>query len=653
METDCDRRALPRLGPFLVLAAGLGLWIDLGWFHRYHNADSLIPVLVSLYRWTPFYWDQNRVGMLVPLVALPFRHPLDNLLVQGWLVLGATLATPFLLARYALRSPAWPLAGAVAAGSSLLLSTPHWFFHATFGQQQYPVSLALGLGALLLTEAAASRPAVSWGRLLAALLLVLLASWVNAAVGFLLLPLAGLRTLLRRRGPGGSERAPRAAWLRSVDRETVLALGVVAAGVASCFAHRLLVPAEEPIGKGFQKVGDWPAGWWALARTTWVRAGHPHGWGYLALAVATLPLLVPSVRRRAGGTLAAAGAAVGSAVAYGLFMGATRWVQQNGFCARYWVPTVMFLQGALAIAAVAPLAAFCGVRACKALGAVAAAGLLLAVAWDHGIPSRARARAELDGIYQDQDVPLPERTAEVLGSRATHLVGGYWQVWVSVFHANLALYERGEERTIWGVADRCSPTWERWGRVDPDGLRVAALTRGGRPDPEAAPYLLNDFPPLEVVRRRSTLWELRARETVWLAKAPPEGAALVASWCDGFYPARLARGTPCRWCGSRGQLHLTNASASPRTVTLRMSLAGATDRASRLWIEGPLFSEELTLTSSPLGYARSLTVPPGRHVLQFSCEGPRAPDSSRGRPHVFCAGDFRLEEAGGPPAEGP
>jgi hypothetical protein len=619
------------------LASGLGLWIDLGWFHRYNHSDSLIPVLVSLYRWTPFYWDQNRVGMLVPLVALPFRHPLDNLLVQGWLVLGAALAVPFLLTRYVLRSPAWPLAGALAAGASVLLSSPFWFFNSTFGQQQYPVGLALGLGALLLIESAAAGPRPAWGRVVAGLVLMLLANWVNAGVGPILIPLAALRPLLCRPN----------AWPRAAGgRETLLALGVALAGFASCFAHPLLVPSfSDPVGQGLLPARAWPAGWWALARNTWAEAARPHGPGYLALAAAAALLpLFPAARRRAGGPLAAALALAGSAAVYGLFMGTLRWAEQNGFPGRYWVPVVVFLQGALALLVAGPAAALLAGRARAVLTVTAAGALLAAVAAVHGLPSRARARAEVDHITQD--VPLPERTAEVLESRATHLVGSYWQVWVSVFHANLVLRERGQENTVWGVAYRAWPTWDEWGRPAPEELRVAALTDGPGPHPEGLPFLRDYFPPLEVVRRRPTLWEYRARETLLLAgRAAPGGSPLVASWGGGFHPAWSFDGqVQYRWCGGRGTLSLTNTGPSPRPLTLRLTLAGATPNPCRLWIDSPLLSDELTLTAALLPYARTLIVPPGRHALQFYCDGPRLPDSPADRPLVFCAGDLRLEE---------
>ncbi len=72
--------------PWLVVAiliAGLAAWMGLGTLHQFQHADSLLTVLISTQRWTPFFWGQDRFGMLVPLVAMPIRHPLANLLVAG------------------------------------------------------------------------------------------------------------------------------------------------------------------------------------------------------------------------------------------------------------------------------------------------------------------------------------------------------------------------------------------------------------------------------------------------------------------------------------------------------------------------------------------------------------------------------------------
>src|SRR5436305_14423335 len=82
-----------------IVAAGLAVWIGLGTLHDYDHADSLLPVLVSTQRWTPFFWGQDRFGMLIPLLAMPIRHPLGNLLAQGWMMTAAGLLAPSATAR--------------------------------------------------------------------------------------------------------------------------------------------------------------------------------------------------------------------------------------------------------------------------------------------------------------------------------------------------------------------------------------------------------------------------------------------------------------------------------------------------------------------------------------------------------------------------
>src|SRR5437762_10011290 len=101
--TDCRTTEVPPLWPYLVICAAAGLMVSLGSFHWWHNSDSLIPMLVSLQKWTPFFWEQDRIGMLVPLLTLPLREPLWNLIAQEAIYVSTTLAAMFLLPRYVLR----------------------------------------------------------------------------------------------------------------------------------------------------------------------------------------------------------------------------------------------------------------------------------------------------------------------------------------------------------------------------------------------------------------------------------------------------------------------------------------------------------------------------------------------------------------------
>jgi hypothetical protein len=168
-----ELNAPPRLWPFLLACGAAAVWIDFGAFHQFHTSDSLLPILVSLQRWTPFFWRQDRVGMLVPLVALPVRHPLGNLLFQDAIYIFSGLAAFFLLARYLLRDETYALARMVSATAFIALAPPAYIFDF-FANTFYGVWLALGLGGLVILEPDANGQ-ISWVRRACALILLILA----------------------------------------------------------------------------------------------------------------------------------------------------------------------------------------------------------------------------------------------------------------------------------------------------------------------------------------------------------------------------------------------------------------------------------------------------------------------------------------------
>ena len=114
--------------PFLIICAVVGSLVSLGELHKHHCSDTLVPILVSLQKWTPFFWGQDRVGMLVPLLTLPLRHPLLNLIAQGAIYVATGLAAMYLLARYMLRDGSYALAGTLSAVAFLGLAPASWVF---------------------------------------------------------------------------------------------------------------------------------------------------------------------------------------------------------------------------------------------------------------------------------------------------------------------------------------------------------------------------------------------------------------------------------------------------------------------------------------------------------------------------------------------
>ena len=116
--------------------------VAIGWTLDLHNADSLIPMLVSLDFWLPFYWGQDRFGMLLPLVTIPVRDSFWNLVAQNALGVFLLLAGAYVAAvRCAVRQPAIVALGLL----SLVLAWPaeKTALHLLTTNQSY--SPALGL----------------------------------------------------------------------------------------------------------------------------------------------------------------------------------------------------------------------------------------------------------------------------------------------------------------------------------------------------------------------------------------------------------------------------------------------------------------------------------------------------------------------------
>jgi hypothetical protein len=643
MDVNVKRPTLPAVWPYLILCGVVALWISGSDFHRDNSSDSLVPVLTSLYRWTPFYWECNRIGMLVPLLALPFKNPMSNLLVQGWLVLFAAFATFFLAARWALRVPSWPLVGALAAVLFVVLSPVGLFFCVTFGQPHYCVGLALTLAALLLAEPTADGR-VAWGRLPAALGFLLLAVWVNSTVPILFAPMVVLRALLRPRpdlSPTATPRARLLGWLaRPLDREAVLSLALLVAAAAGGQAFRMMVrTCADPMDNGITSTDTWADAWAMLTYNTWLAAFAAHGTSLLAVAAAAgLLALVPAVRRRVGPPLRAAVVLLAGGLPYALAIGTLDWVARNGFCFKYWIPLIYFILISLAFVALGPLAGLLRPRLRQVLCVACMPALLLAVAGTTGgLPSRPRARHALDRMVGR--VPVVQRTEEVLAARATHLVGSYGDVWVSVFHTNLVLFERGDGRVVYGVSGRSYPTMDLWGHMAPEDMRLACMTvnAGGAQDFSVPGFLAVHFPPMTLVEKLPTLWLYRpADEVPPEPGSGPEGA-LLTSWHSGFFPAEGVD----RWCGRpTGKLTLTNTTDRPLEVKLHFQPLTGYEGYSHLWIDSDLYSDHLRINTLTQPQEKTFTVPPGKHVLRFTCNAPRTPD-----PHALRNKFFFLRNA--------
>lgn len=468
----------------LLGSALAALVVDLSSIHEHQNGDSLVLVLTSLVQWTPMYWEQDRFGMLIPLLARPFTHPLANLLVQGWLNAFAHFAALFLAARYCLRHAAWPIAAALTAALFWLFTTASYQFNYAFAQP-IGVSTALGVGALLLAELAPQAVLLRILSLAGAMGCAALAHWVNLGTFLVLVPMAAGRTLFE---------PDRREW-----RRLALAILVIFVGtLVGWLANRLGGPRATVLGAA--DVAHWPAIIEALAQSSWNELA-PHRWSVVLFALALLSAigLHPKLHRRAVPAWRAAAVLLVSALVSFLFVGTREWVRINGGSHRYVATSFLLAHLALGCAAAVPLT-WLSARWLKLLAPTSAATLVTVALAVFGPPSVAKARQvlELQGRY----------TPDILSARVTHVVGNYWSVWPAVFHARLTMRERGEGWPVYGLSHRSWATEELWSKVKREEQRFGAL----RGDPEAEKWLAEyGFQDLEMVEERATMTVLRRR----------------------------------------------------------------------------------------------------------------------------------------------
>jgi hypothetical protein len=427
----------PLRHPWIVasfLCATLAAWMGLGTLHDSQHADSLLTVLISTQKWTPFFWGQDRFGMLVPLLTMPVRHPLANMLAQGWIMTVAALLAPLLLARFLTgRTAPWIAVGACTNALFLLIAIPAVQFDWLV-TQPYALSISLGFGGLIVSD----HEQRGRSRDFAAFVLLLLACWVNIGVVVML----AVGALLK-----GSRRI----WLLVL----LTAAALIALLPARYLASDHTITALAPPGK-------WINGWWQLlAAASGVSA---HAEVLAGLAVGTIAALAwlwkrdPMPSRRTAAALVAMGAGTW------LVPGTSLWVGMNLYSFRYMYPALMVAGTTVAIVLAALLS-----RSTKALTIASLCVMSAAAVVGHGAPSLSRINSGLDDRFGRQ-------SATILHAGATVIAGDYWRVWPAVFHANLALARAHTRGQVFGLAFRSEETDALWKR----GTRQARIA--GWPD---------------------------------------------------------------------------------------------------------------------------------------------------------------------------
>jgi hypothetical protein len=397
-------REVTRESIAVVVGCALGaLWLDFSPLHALHTADSLMSTLVSLVKWTPFYWGQNRFGMLLPLIAWPVREPVANLLVQTFFLCFTTLLAPFCVMRLA-GFRTWIAAGTVGAATLMMLlpgETVAWIIFNPVG-----LSLCLAAVGYELLESPRAWPL--------GFALTVLALWVN--IGLVLF--VPLLVVLAR----GFQRRPAIAW--------AVALVLVRVAMRVWGEQRTRLNPAWP--------SEWPHAWLELGSNV----ARDYGVGFAAVVLGGALMLA---MRRKNTEWRRVGAVVVSCAVFFVVTGTSRHVADNLFNSRYVSVLAFALPGAL----------WAQLQPAPVKGTGVAAGVLMLVvsALRFGLPTSPSA-------LLDQRFAAQHQRARAAG--CTHVVGRYWDVWPVEL---MSLRDGGP--IIWAISERAGPTREQWQAVSP------------------------------------------------------------------------------------------------------------------------------------------------------------------------------------------
>lgn len=456
--------------------------------HRLHTSDSLIPVLASLYAWEPFYWDQDRVGLVWPLLAAPLSHPFVNLIAQSAAVIVSTLLVPLLLGLVVVRRSAVVPAAAGLVNVWYLAFTPELFIQNHFISSYHSSATAFALAGLLVLKGGGG-----WWRWAVGGALLAVAHWVYIAVVFFALPVAVVRGWTNPGREGGRWWATPALDPRS--RAGVI-LTLVGFGVGALLMTAAASPHSGKTPTGTLPVSAWPG---TMGRFLESVADLPqsHVWLIGLAAAAGVGVAACAVRRSWWALATAAGLVAAGSVEWA-FMSTRVWSVMNLYHPRYILGTVSAWQLAVAVMCVAPAAGWVAGRGRFTVLVAVACGLAAGVVGRGGMPSASAVRAVHDRQFG-------QYTADVQKTGACVLAGEYWTVWPAVLHVNLTRYERGEPPVL-GSTGRGLPWRWRWSPAAEPFLMAIPRTQRDLAERDCPYDIVTDLQPAGVSGSVELYW---------------------------------------------------------------------------------------------------------------------------------------------------
>ena len=501
----------------LIAAA---LWIDFSSIHRFHNSDSLVMTLISIYQWTPLYWGQDRLGMLFPLLASPWEHPLSNLLAQGAMTTLVALSSFFLLGYYVAGRRRGIAIGALGGIFLMVFTRANQRFDYLIYIHQFATSAAFGIAGLILLDLWAHGRTKLWA--VAGVGLIAIAHWLNPAIALAIGPLLLVRGLTFRglgdyfdrlddanaegqakslgsavnksadliatlprchwrlasaqsvshlqghwRDASGTQWISRALRLTWLSKDELVGLIAILLSLVGNVAFSHFASDRQPYG--FLPPGEWLA----CAVEVWkhLGAGLRPMWFHtveITALVGLATLYWPAGRAMARSSLRMAGGLLFAAAVQYAFMTSLDHVHRTHY-PRYAAVAVFLWQTALigftVVQCTAVLPSGVWPRRVPLMLTVVMAVLAAIV---HGPVSPGIVRTEIDEV-------AGRYTDDLLAAGCTHVTGDYWHVWPAMFHVNLRLTDEHSPKRVWAIAQRCGPTEKYWRQIPWTEMRIAEI----------------------------------------------------------------------------------------------------------------------------------------------------------------------------------
>ncbi len=114
-------------------------------------------------------------------------------------------------------------------------------------------------------------------------------------------------------------------------------------------------------------------------------------------------------------------------------------------------------------------------------------------------------------------------------------------------------------------------------------------------------------------------------------------------WGEGFYPEENLGSDRWHWGQTTATLKITN--PAPQATRFIVEALFSALSTGTLEIRSPFWQEKVAVTTKPTPYSKSITVPPGEHLIRFQCDAPRTPVPNDDRTLIFHVNNFVMKPA--------